>query len=201
MPDFGTLPINIPYLVPTSGTTQDYINYLDSGVYQNLNIGTHRDANYPYSAYTENYSGFTYYAVGGSRIQELKKYGANPYDGVELEFDTDDNGDYTGYTFTYPITGKTTPSTETLYYRDYSDGYTMITGRTDGFRTEIDLINYTLSRNEHFLGFVEEPTIYSDVFVERGKQGVMEMNLRLGEIENMGELSVYGNGFFKVKKQ
>jgi hypothetical protein len=77
----------------------------------------------------------------------------------------------------------------------------MITGRTDGFRTEIDLINYTLSRNEHFLGFIEEPTIYSDVFVERGKQGVMEMNLRLGEIENMGELSVYGNGYFKVKKQ
>jgi hypothetical protein len=29
----------------------------------------------------------------------------------------------------------------------------------------------------------------------------MEMNLRLGEIENMGELSVYGNGYFKVKKQ
>jgi hypothetical protein len=58
-----------------------------------------------------------------------------------------------------------------------------------------------LTRNEHFLGFIEQPRVYSDVFVERGKQGVMEMNFRLGEIDNMGELSVYGNGFFNVKKQ
>jgi hypothetical protein len=29
----------------------------------------------------------------------------------------------------------------------------------------------------------------------------MEVNLRLGEIDNMSELDVYGNGFFKVKKQ
>jgi hypothetical protein len=48
---------------------------------------------------------------------------------------------------------------------------------------------------------VEQPTVYSDVFVERGKQGVMENNLRLGEIDNMGELSVYGNKFFTIKKQ
>jgi hypothetical protein len=48
---------------------------------------------------------------------------------------------------------------------------------------------------------VEQPTVYSDVFVERGKQGVMEVNLRLGEVDNMGELSVYSGGYFKVKKQ
>jgi hypothetical protein len=76
----------------------------------------------------------------------------------------------------------------------------VLTGNTVGFTKE-EVIFEVLSRNEHFLGFVEEPTIYSDVFVERGKQGVMEMNLRLGEVENMGELSVYGNGYFKVKKQ
>jgi hypothetical protein len=27
------------------------------------------------------------------------------------------------------------------------------------------------------------------------------MNLRLGEIDNVGELDIYGNGFFQVKKQ
>jgi hypothetical protein len=58
-----------------------------------------------------------------------------------------------------------------------------------------------LTRNEHFLGFIDDPTVYSDIFVERGRQGVMEVNLRLGEIDNMSELDVYGNGFFKVKKQ
>jgi hypothetical protein len=37
--------------------------------------------------------------------------------------------------------------------------------------------------------------------VDRGKQGVSEKNLRLTEIDNLGELSIYGNGFFKVRKQ
>jgi hypothetical protein len=60
---------------------------------------------------------------------------------------------------------------------------------------------YSPIRNEHFLGFVEEPRVYSDIFVDRGKQGVTEKNLRLTEIDNVGELAVYGNGFFKVRKQ
>jgi hypothetical protein len=76
----------------------------------------------------------------------------------------------------------------------------MITGNTSGFTKET-IYDSILTRNEHFLGFVEQPTVYSDVFVERGKQGVMEVNLRLGEVDNMGELSVYSGGYFKVKKQ
>ena len=43
--------------------------------------------------------------------------------------------------------------------------------------------------------------IYSDIFVERGKMGVSEFNLRLSEIDNLGELDIYGNGFFNVQKQ
>ena len=42
--------------------------------------------------------------------------------------------------------------------------------------------------------------VYSDIFVERGKMGASEYNLRLGEIDNVGELAVYGHGFFRVKK-
>jgi hypothetical protein len=30
---------------------------------------------------------------------------------------------------------------------------------------------------------------------------VSEFNLRLNEIDNVGELDVYGNGFYNVKKQ
>jgi hypothetical protein len=129
-----------------------------------------------------------------------------------------DGTTYTGYTI------------DTLNFQDFSDGTTQIKGTTPNFRhtttgftmsgatdglskkfrytsgnttnfaTEY-VINNMLTRNEHFLGFVEQPTVYSDVFVERGKQGVMENNLRLGEIDNMGELSVYGNKFFTIKKQ
>lgn len=129
---------------------------------------------------------FTYVSIGGSRIIEKKLYGSNTYTGVT----TGTTGDliYSGYTI------------DTLQYRDYSDGYTMITGTTSGFTKE-EVFNSVLTRNEHFLGFVDEPTIYSDIFVERGKMGVMENNLRLGEIDNMKELDIYGNGFFNVRKQ
>ena len=139
-----------------------------------------------YTAYTGNttFTGTTYYnAIGLSKLSEYKKYGGN---GHTIALDIVDN--ITGYTI------------DTIHYKDYPEGYTILTGNTVGFTKE-EVIFEVLSRNEHFLGFIEEPTIYSDVFVERGKQGVMEMNLRLGEIENISELSVYGNGYFKVKKQ
>lgn len=139
--------------------------------------------------YTVNtgYTTFTYISIGGSKIIEKKLYGSETYTGVTSGI-TEDGLTYNEYTI------------DNLKYRDYSDGYTMITGSTSGFTKE-EVINYVITRNEHFIGFVDEPTIYSDIFVERGKTGVMENNLRLGEIDNMGELNIYGNGFFKVQKQ
>lgn len=185
MPDFGTLSFNIPYLFDEngnpSGTTQDYLNYYDSGVYNNLNnVG--ESPTYPYTGNTV-FTGVTYYnAIGLSKISELKKYGVNEYSGVTI------NDNISGYT----ING--------LSYNDHPEGFTMITGNTNGFTKE-EIISLVLTRNEHLLGFVDEPAIYSDVFIERGKQSVMEMNFKLSEIDNIDELTNYGNGFFKVKKQ
>ena len=151
-----------------------------SGVTQ----GYENDLDYTaYTGYTD-FTGLTYYnAIGLSKLSEYQKYG-----GVGHTISLDIVDDITGYTI------------DNVYYKDYPEGYTVLTGNTVGFTKE-EIIFEVLSRNEHFLGFVDEPKIYSDIFVERGKQGVMEMNLRLGEVENMGELSVYGNGYFKVKKQ
>ena len=168
--DSGSLTFTLPYVTPETGYTQGYENDLD------------------YTAYTGDteFTGITYYnAIGLSKLSEYKKYGGNGY---TISHDVDTGTNTTGYTI------------DDVYYVDYPEGYTVLTGNTVGFTKE-EIIFEVLSRNEHFLGFVDEPKIYSDIFVERGKQGVMEMNLRLGEIENMGELSVYGNGFFKVKKQ
>jgi hypothetical protein len=125
-------------------------------------------------------------AMGRSRLSELKRYGENTYQGTTLG--SDSVGTYTEYTI------------DNLTYRDYNNGATTITGSTTNFYKE-EVFNEMLTRNEHFIGFIDEPDIYSDVFVERGKQGVLEMNLRLGEIDNVGEIDIYGNGFFQVKKQ
>jgi len=167
---------------------------------------------------------FTFMAIGKSRLGEFRNYGTSSFS-TEIE----PTPEYTGYTI------------DGLYYMDFPDGYTKITGSvpnyihdltgstytgytynsTGGTETfkfnkgsgsyftteyldETDITNYIinhrLTRNEHFLGFIDDPQVYSDIFVERGKQGVMEKNLRLGEIDNMNELEIYGNGYFKIRK-
>ena len=143
-------------------------------------------------AYLEDYRGLSgntnntpisFLAVGKSRIDEFKVYGlSNQYNSITI------TSEYTGYTI------------DNLYYMDYPDGYTHITGNTSSFTHE-ELYNGMITRNEHLIGFIDEPQIYSDIFVERGRQSIMERNLRLGEIDNLGELENYGSGFFKVKKQ
>ena len=186
MPELGTLTFTIPsYLLEdetsTSATTvsQNYLNNFDY-------VAT--------TGVTSGYTGMTYYAIGGSRIQEKKLYGGG-YSGVTTGM-TEDNVIYSAYSFTY--SGQTMGS-QTLYYADFPDGHTMITGHTTGF-TEQAVFSSILTRNEHFLGFVEQPRIYSDIFVERGKMGVLENNHRLGEIGTLGDLEYYGNKYFNVKK-
>lgn len=161
--------MTIPAYTNLTGQTENYLNNLE---YTN-NTGN-------------TLSGFTYMAIGKSRINELKQYGSSIISGMTTG--TTDGAVWSGYTI------------DNLYYRDFSDNYTMITGTTTGFSKE-EVFNNMITRNEHFLGFIDDPTIYSDIFVERGRQGVMENNLRLGEIDNMSELDVYGNGYFNVKKQ
>jgi len=161
--------VSVPSYTNATGQTQNYLYDLD-----NTNI----------TGYT--ISGFTYLAIGKSRVQELKLYGQNEYSGTTIGIDN--IGNYTAYTI------------DGLYYKDYNDGYTMITGSTTGYTRE-EVFNKLITRNEHFLGFVDEPQIYSDIFVDRKKQSVLENNFRLSEIDSIGELEVYQNEYFQIKKQ
>lgn len=121
-------------------------------------------------------------AVGKSRVDEFKLYGSgNQYTGLTI------TSGYTGYTI------------DGLSYIDTPEGDTIITGSTEDFYNE-EVYNGMITRNEHFIGFIDEPQIFSDVFVERGQMSVMEKNLRLSEIDNIGELENYGNGYFNIRK-
>ena len=176
-----TIPDNLTILNPMGTFTGVTIP-----AYSNL---TGQTQNYLNSLDNNNLTGntsFSYIAIGKSRLSEKKLYGSNNYSGIT--FGTDTLGTYTGYTI------------DNLRFMDYPNGYTMITGTTVGTSKE-EVFNKMITRNEHFLGFIDEPTIYSDIFIERGKQSVMEKNLRLSEINNVGELEVYQNGFFSIKKQ
>lgn len=136
---------------------------------------------------TTNNTTVSFLGLGKSRIDEKKLYGSTTsYSGVTT------TSEYKEY------------SIDGLTYKDYNDGYTYISGSTSGststFFTD-EVYNGMITRNEHFLGFIDEPQIFSDIFVDRGKQGIMEKNFRLTEIDNTGELDVYGNGYFIVRKQ
>jgi hypothetical protein len=183
-------------------------------------LGTFSGFTIPYTQITgsldylndSKFSSFTgsailkYMAIGGSKIGELRKYGQTTLSTSSYVTGTFSGSLYTGYTLETGalivsnslVSGSI--SSGSLWYMDFADGYTMITGKTTNFTKE-EVINNVITRNEHFIGFIDDPTVYSDIFVERGRQGVMEPNLRLGEIDNMSELDVYGNGYFKVRKQ
>jgi hypothetical protein len=161
-----------------SGFTIPYTN-IDGQTQDYLN-------DYDYNGTYTGHTTFNYAAIGKSRISEKKLYGDNVYTGVT--FGVLNGSPYSAYTI------------DDLYYQDFEDGITTITGTTIGFTKE-EVINKLITRNEHFIGFIDEPVIYSDIFIERGKQGVLEKTLRLSEIDNTGELSVYGNGYFNIRKQ
>lgn len=176
--DFGTIGISIPYESDLDPIEMDYL--MD---YRTLTGET-------------NVTNISFLAIGKSRLNELKTYGTgNTYiNGHNVGTGRTDNGEiYMGY------------SIDGLYYMDFEDGYTHITGSTSGTTEFVYGSNVIydgmITRNEHLIGFIDEPQIYSDIFVERGKMGIMEMNLRLSEVDNVGELDIYGNGFFNVKKQ
>jgi hypothetical protein len=179
----------IPYTNIT-GQTQNYLNEYDNNIGTEIPINSYGDDGcdlslefwVPHTGYTT----FTYAALGKSKISDKKLYGSNTYTGVTTG--TLNGVSYSAYTI------------DDLYYQDFADGVTTITGTTSGFTKE-EVINTLITRNEHFLGFIDEPIIYSDIFVERGKQGVLEKTLRLSEIDNTGELSFYGNGYFNIRKQ
>ena len=58
-----------------------------------------------------------------------------------------------------------------------------------------------LTKEEYLFGIISPPEIQSDVFIDRGITTVMDKHLRMSEINNLGQLSRYGNGYYNLTKQ
>lgn len=139
---------------------------------------------------------FTVSGVSTSQINELQLYGPNkfvPYqivkkNGVDWGQIISVNSVYTAYT----IQG-------TVYY-DYSDGTTIFFQQSSGLTSEM-LVQSAITKNETFLNVISSPEVYSDIFIERGKNTAYERIQRLGEVDNLGDLINYGYGFFNVSEE
>lgn len=58
-----------------------------------------------------------------------------------------------------------------------------------------------ITKEEYLFGKIFPPEVQNDVFIERTKNSVLDIHLRLSEIRNIKGLEKYGNGFYKVNKQ
>ncbi len=169
-----------------SGTPLSY-DYIFSGDAEN-NISSQVSSNYVSVPFVV--SGYT-----KSRLTSLGNYGVVKYatnvpiikNGQIFGVIDEINNDYTAYTI------------NDVSYYDYPDGTTLYIENSSGL-TENDLSVSAITKQEVLLDMVSSPEIQSEVFIERGKNSAFEGIERLGEVDNIGDLTRYGYGFYKINK-
>jgi len=133
-------------------------------------------------------SGFT-----KSRLTDLRRWGPNPYTpgymiskkGVAFGMVDLITPDYTSYTI------------NNITYYDLPNGQTFYTMNSSGLTCN-DISLAKITKDEYLLDFVNAPEIITDVYLERGKYSPFENLNRLGEVDNIGDLTKYGYGFFRI---
>lgn len=101
-----------------------------------------------------------------------------------------------------------------LQYQDYTELYRNI--NVDGISQSVPVTRFryigeglnktntslsALTKEEYLFGIVSPPEVQNDLQVDRGITTVIEKHLRLSEIKTLGQLSRYGNGYYKIIKQ
>ena len=59
-------------------------------------------------------------------------------------------------------------------------------------------VDEKIYKEEKYVGLISDPIIESEVFMERDKSSVFERHQRLSEINDIEQLSVYRNGYYKM---
>jgi hypothetical protein len=179
------------FFAPSSGNwvgTPVSYNYIFSGDAVNV-VSAQTSNNYITIPFTV--SGLT-----KSRVNELSQYGSPKFQvGVPVIA----NGQIWGAisnmnpTFTaYTITG--------VDYYDYNDGTTIFFQQSSGL-TENNLQASPITKDEVLLKVIDQAQVQTDVFVERGKSSAYERVMRIGEVDNLGDVINYGYGFFNVENK
>lgn len=106
--------------------------------------------------------------------------------GVGTFYGVDQTGTYTAYTM------------NDVLYHDY-DGFTIYFLDSYGFVPN-EIIMTAITKNEALLNVIDQPEIITDVYIERGKYTPLENVMRLGEVDNIGDLEKYGYKYFTIEK-
>jgi len=187
-----TVPSNIDITFDVNATTPESLGY-----------------DYEMLSYV-NTSGVIICDGGVSRLNELRRYGANGLQATITEVEGKSGIDgisqitsglsTTNMVYVYFIDG-------IKYMDDEETGYTTISvypslftnGQNEGFTHELlSMDTGPVVHQEVFHGITNEIEIQSDIFIERGKQAPFEFYYKMGEVSNMKELEQNGNKFFKI---
>jgi hypothetical protein len=128
-----------------------------------------------------------------SNLLELSLYGNKRYlvgvdvfkDGVVYGKVTNINNNFTAYTI------------QDIKYVDYPLGITTFEANSKGL-TEDSTQLKPITKNEALMKSVSDVQIFSNVFVERGKNSGYEKVQRLGEVKTLQDMEKYGYGYFKL---
>ena len=154
--------------------------------------------------YSYNYTSVPFVITGytESTLNDLAQYGpkinlaGGKYKlGVQVTGTTGEIGTYWGVDPTGTYSAYTINGVNYFDYEDYTIYVTESYGLVPG-----DLVLSALTKNEAMLNVIDEPEIITNVFVERGKYTALENVMRLGEVDNVGDLEKYGYKYFNVEK-
>jgi len=206
-----TKPINLPYdnvNIPNSAGTAYFTatgcNWTGTPVsYDYIFTGDSNTNIDDYDSSTFTTVPFLITGYTQSSLNDLTQYGPkfNLYGG-KFKLNVPVTGTSGSYGIVYgpdPTDTYTAYTVNDILYWDINDGTTIYFISSYG----IDKDEYVLSaltKNEALLNVIDEPQIQSELFVERGKISGLEAIERLGEVDNLGDISKYGYGYFKVKK-
>lgn len=154
---------------------------------------------------SDNYTTIPIIVTGytNSSVNDLEQYGSkfNPalYDGrFKVGIQVTGNSDSVGVFWGPSNDGLYTAYTiNNIDYFDYFDGTTIFSVKSSGYTSDM-IVCTAITKNEVLLNVIDEAEVQSDVFIERGKQSGLESIIRLGEVDNVGDLLKYGYGFFNV---
>lgn len=154
--------------------------------------------------YSYNYTSVPFPVTGltDSTVNDLTQFGpkTNLYDGkyklgVQVTGQTGVIGTYYGPDVTNTYTAYTINGVIYHDYEDFTiyfvDSYGLVPG-------EIELTG--LTKNEALINVVDQLEVVTNVFIERGKNSPLENVMRLGEVDNVGDLGKYGYKYFIIEK-
>ena len=185
----ATNPKGTAYFYPSggnwSGTPLSY-DYLFSG------DAICNDEVYNFSSSPVLITGYT-----TSSLKDIEQYGVPKYKlGIQVTGTSGVIGTYKGSDSSNTYTAYTINGMD---YFDFKDGTTLFAVYSSGMTS--DMVECSaITKNEVLLNVIDEPEIYSNVFIERGKNSALERIQRLGEVDNVGDLVKYGYKFFNINK-